>query len=127
MNSLAPEETSIGSNHVKASKRELREEWAEKFWRTLEFWMLRSRLSRRDFNVDALEEVVSKVRSIPTFEAYLLKAMRRDSQKQAQKRYPHAPALFRAPPSTRVQAHTLHLRRLLTQWQREALPRTEPE
>ncbi|SPB14787.1 hypothetical protein NOV72_02019 [Caballeronia novacaledonica] len=51
---------------MKSSKRELREEWAERVWPTLEFWMVRSRLSRRDFDVDALEEIVSKVRCIPT-------------------------------------------------------------
>ncbi|WMY11086.1 hypothetical protein [Paraburkholderia phenoliruptrix] len=111
---------------MKASKRELREEWAERVWPTLEFWMVRSRLSRRDFDVDALEEIVSKVRCIPTFKAYL-KAMRRDSQKQVQTRYPHTAELFRAPLSMQVQANTRHFRRLLAQWQREAFHRTEPE
>ena len=112
---------------MKALKREeLREEWAERVWPTLEFWMVRSRLSRRDFDVDALEEIVSKVQCIPTFKAYL-KAIRRDSQKQAQKRSPHAAAFFRAPPSRHAQANTLHLRYLFARWQRETLSRTEPE
>jgi hypothetical protein len=111
---------------MKTSKRELREEWAGTVWPTLEFWMLRSRASRRDFDIDMLEDAVSNIRRIPTFKAYL-KATRRDFQKSAQKRYPHAAPLFRAIPSPRVQAHALHLRRMLAQWQREAFHRSEPE
>ena len=126
MSSLVPKQTSVGVLKMKASKRELREEWAGTIWPTLEFWMLRSRVSRRDFDVDMLKDVVSNVRRIPTFKAYL-KAMRRDIQKPAQKRYPQAAALFRASLATRVPNHTLHLRRLLMQWQREPFSRTEPE
>ncbi len=111
---------------MKASKRELREEWAGTVWPTLEFWMLRSRASRRDFDMDMLEDVVLNVRRIPTFKVYL-KASRRDFKKSVRKRYPHAAVLFRASMATRVQAQTLHLRRLLMQWQREPLSRTEPE
>jgi hypothetical protein len=99
---------------MKASKRELREEWAETIWPTLEFWMLRSRASRREFDVDMLEDVVSSVRRIPTFKAYL-KATRRDFQKPAKKRYPHAAEIFRASMATRVPTHALHLRRLSAQ------------
>jgi len=111
---------------MKNSKRELREEWAGTVWPALEFWMLRSRVSRRDFDVDMLEDVVSNLRRIPTFKGYL-KATRRDAQKPAQKRYPQAAALFRATLATRVPTHMLHLRRLLMQWQREPFSRTEPE
>jgi hypothetical protein len=89
---------------MKASKRELREEWAGTIWPTLEFWMLRSRASRREFDVDMLEDVVSNVRRIPTLKAYL-KATRRDFQKPAKKR---AAALLRASLATRVPTHTLH-------------------
>ncbi|REG51055.1 hypothetical protein B0G80_7539 [Paraburkholderia sp. BL6669N2] len=111
---------------MKVSKRELPEAWAEKIWLTLDFWMLRSHVSRRDFDVDALEEVVSMVRSIPTFKAYC-KAVRRDTQRHGKRTYPHAVPLFRVPPAGQILAHTFDLRRLLAQWQREALPRTEPE
>lgn len=48
---------------MKASKRALREGRAERVWLTLELWMVRSRLSPRNFDVEALEEVVSKVRA----------------------------------------------------------------
>jgi hypothetical protein len=108
---------------MKLKKRELREEWAGTVWRALEFWMLRSRVSRRDFNVDMLEDVVSNLRRILTFNAYL-KATRRDAQKSAKKR---AAALLRASLATRVPTHTLHHRGLLMQWQRTPLSRTEQE
>jgi hypothetical protein len=111
---------------MKASKRELREEWAERVWLTLEFWMLRARVSRRDFDVDTLEEVVSQLRNIPTFKAYR-KAVTRRPQRHGQRTYVYAATSFPAPLSARVQAHTLHLRRLLAQWRRESLSRTEPE
>jgi hypothetical protein len=107
---------------MKASKRAPREEWAEKASFTSEFWMLRSRLSRRDFDVDTLERVVSTVRRTSTFKAYL-KAAGRESQRPEQKPYTHAAALFCMPPSRRALVHTLHLRRLLAQWQRETLPK----
>jgi len=111
---------------MKLKKRELREEWAERVWLTLEIWMLRARISRRDFDVNMLEDVVSNVRRIPTFKAYL-KATRRDFQKSAKKRYPHAAEIFRASMATRVPTHALHLRRLSAQWQRTPLSRTEQE
>jgi hypothetical protein len=111
---------------MKASKREPRDEWAEKAWFTSEFWMLRSRLSRRDFDVDTLERVISTVRCTPTFKAYL-KAAGRESQRREQKPYTHAAALFCAPPSRRALIHTLDLRRRLAQRQRETLTYTERE
>ncbi|CAL8477055.1 conserved protein of unknown function (plasmid) [Caballeronia sp. S22] len=75
---------------MKASKRELREEWAERIWPTLEFWMLRSRISRRDFDVDALAEIVSKVRCMPACKGYL-KALRRSSRDQPKSATPMRP------------------------------------
>lgn len=86
---------------MKASKRAPREEWAEKAWFVSEFWMLRSRLSRRDFDVDTLKKVVSTVRRTPTFKAYL-KAAKRESQRREQKPYTHAAALLCVPPSRRA-------------------------
>jgi hypothetical protein len=88
--------------------------------------MNRSRLSQRDFDVDTLEKVVSKIRSIPTFKAYR-KAMRRDSQRRDPIPNPHAVASFYVPPSRHFLAHSLYFRRLLSQWQRETPPHTEPE
>ena len=44
---------------MKASKSAPREESAEKALLASEFWMYISRLSRRDFNLETLEEVVS--------------------------------------------------------------------
>jgi hypothetical protein len=111
---------------MKASKRELREEWAGKVWLTLELWMRMSHVSRRDFDVDTLEEVVSQVRRIPTFKAYR-KAVTRRPERSKQRPDLKTVALFRAPLATRVPTRTLYLRRLLAQWQREPLACTEPE
>src|SRR3954464_1536521 len=118
MNSRASEQTSLGNNQMNASKSELREEWAEKVWLPLEFWMRMSRVSPRDFDVDRLKEVVSKLRRIPTFEAYR-EAAARHSQPPKLNPYPDVVALFRAPSSGEVLDHPFEFRRLLAQWQRE--------
>lgn len=111
---------------MKASKRHLRDQWAQKVWFTLEFWMLRSRLSRRDLDIDALEEVVLKVRSIPTFKTFL-KAAKRESRKKKQTPHLDAAASLYAPSSEQLLVRSLYLRHVSSQWKRETPPHTEPE
>jgi hypothetical protein len=83
---------------MKVAKRELREEWAEKIWLTLEFWMLKSASGDAISTPTRWEGPFRTVARSPTFNAYR-KVVTCRSQRTTQRPDPHAMSLFRVPPS----------------------------